>query len=209
MNQLQHMSIRTKLFILAMIISTVFSIAMIFITLMQPFSRASQTVSNTSYKAIAWNDLVPKEWNQNKQFKSPMTGALSDADPRSRQLMKEMQAANDNAPTVKELNGANVKISGYLVPLDPGFSSLGEFLLVPYFGACIHTPPPPANQIIHVLLSRPSANLQTMQVVTVSGTLTTDAYFTQAGPAFHLKPGRHFTNGRAGGGVVHDRVDCE
>ena len=35
------------------------------------------------------------------------------------------------------------------------------------------------------------------------------AYFTQAGPAFHLKPGRHFTNGRAGGGVVHDRVDCE
>ena len=174
MNQLQHMSIRTKLFILAMIISTVFSIAMIFITLMQPFSRASQTVSNTSYKAIAWNDLVPKEWNQNKQFKSPMTGALSDADPRSRQLMKEMQAANDNAPTVKELNGANVKISGYLVPLDPGFSSLGEFLLVPYFGACIHTPPPPANQIIHVLLSRPSANLQTMQVVTVSGTLTTE-----------------------------------
>jgi hypothetical protein len=25
-----------------------------------------------------------------------------------------------------------------------------EFLLVPTAGACIHTPPPPANQIVHV-----------------------------------------------------------
>jgi hypothetical protein len=25
-----------------------------------------------------------------------------------------------------------------------------DFLLVPYYGACIHVPPPPSNQIVHV-----------------------------------------------------------
>lgn len=43
-----------------------------------------------------------------------------------------------------------VRIPGYVIPLEIDGMDVTEFLLVPYAGACIHTPPPPANQIIHV-----------------------------------------------------------
>ena len=48
-----------------------------------------------------------------------------------------------------------------------------EFLLVPYFGACIHSPPPPSNQIIHVLPKAPAKGLRSMDAVWISGTLRT------------------------------------
>ena len=48
------------------------------------------------------------------------------------------------------IDGVAVRIPGYLVPLDESKAGLKEFLLVPYFGACIHVPPPPSNQIVHV-----------------------------------------------------------
>ena len=51
---------------------------------------------------------------------------------------------------LQKLNGKLVKIPGFMVPLEDGAEGVNEFLLVPYFGACIHTPPPPPNQIIYV-----------------------------------------------------------
>ncbi|HEY0822024.1 MAG TPA: DUF3299 domain-containing protein, partial [Rhizobacter sp.] len=49
---------------------------------------------------------------------------------------------------------------------------LKEFLLVPYFGACIHSPPPPANQIVHVVSAKPVKGFATMDTVWVTGTLS-------------------------------------
>lgn len=76
---------------------------------------------------------------------SQISNALSaEAAPAARQ-----QAPN--APVVKTLDGQSVKIPGYIVPLevsDEGRTT--EFLLVPYYGACIHVPPPPSNQIVHI-----------------------------------------------------------
>ncbi len=43
-----------------------------------------------------------------------------------------------------------VKIPGYMVPLEDFSSEVSEFLLVPYVGACVHTPPPPPNQLVYV-----------------------------------------------------------
>ena len=51
---------------------------------------------------------------------------------------------------VEELNGQRVRIPGYLLPLEMSETKVKEFLLVPYIGACIHVPPPPPNQIVHV-----------------------------------------------------------
>ena len=51
---------------------------------------------------------------------------------------------------VEGLNGQRIRISGYLLPLEVTGSKVTEFLLVPYVGACIHVPPPPPNQIVHV-----------------------------------------------------------
>jgi uncharacterized protein len=44
-----------------------------------------------------------------------------------------------------------VRIAGFVVPLDIDKNKVKEFLLVPYFGACIHVPPPPSNQAIHAI----------------------------------------------------------
>lgn len=53
--------------------------------------------------------------------------------------------------TVSALNGQRVRLPGFIVPLDYEFKGrLKNFLFVPYFGACIHTPPPPPNQIVFV-----------------------------------------------------------
>jgi hypothetical protein len=55
----------------------------------------------------------------------------------------------------KALDGALIKIPGFIVPLDVGKDGLvTDFFLVPYFGACIHVPPPPPNQIVHVRISK-------------------------------------------------------
>lgn len=50
----------------------------------------------------------------------------------------------------EDLNGELVRIPGYLLPLEFDGNKVTEFFLVPYVGACIHTPPPPPNQIVHV-----------------------------------------------------------
>ena len=55
---------------------------------------------------------------------------------------------------VKELNGQRVSIPGYLLPLEVSATKVTEFLLVPYVGACIHVPPPPPNQIVHVKIGQ-------------------------------------------------------
>ena len=54
---------------------------------------------------------------------------------------------------LKKHNGAVVRIPGFVVPLDDEAELVSEFLLVPYFGACIHVPPPPPNQIVHVKMA--------------------------------------------------------
>lgn len=53
-----------------------------------------------------------------------------------------------------KLNGKNIRLPGYLLPLEFKDKEVTEFLLVPWVGACIHTPPPPPNQIVHVKLNK-------------------------------------------------------
>lgn len=62
---------------------------------------------------------------------------------------RRAQAQTTNA----ELNGKKIRLPGYLLPLEFEDKKVTEFLLVPWIGACIHTPPPPPNQIVHVKLS--------------------------------------------------------
>ncbi len=55
--------------------------------------------------------------------------------------------------TLKKIEGKEVRIPGFVVPLDDFMEDGAEFLLVPYYGACVHTPPPPPNQIIFVQMA--------------------------------------------------------
>lgn len=54
--------------------------------------------------------------------------------------------------SLKKLDGKVVRIPGFVVPLDDFMEEGAEFLLVPYYGACVHTPPPPPNQIVFVIM---------------------------------------------------------
>jgi hypothetical protein len=53
------------------------------------------------------------------------------------------------------LDGQTVRMPGYMLPLEFSGKMVSEFLLVPWVGACIHTPPPPPNQIVHVKADKP------------------------------------------------------
>ncbi len=76
---------------------------------------------------------------------------------------------------VQDLDGKQVRIPGYLLPLE--FSEQGEkdFLLVPYVGACIHVPPPPPNQIVLVRLKEPFKPTELFTPVWASGLMRTKA----------------------------------
>jgi hypothetical protein len=117
-----------------------------------------------------WEDLVPKDWDPMGGLKLKGAGILRDGDAKAMAMLDKLREVWDNAPVRNDLDGQPVKLPGYLVPLESSKGEVSELLLVPYFGACIHTPPPPANQIVHVKLAKP-AKLATMDVITVSGTL--------------------------------------
>lgn len=138
-----------------------------------------------SPRTASWDELVPKDWDPSKLFRSRTPGSIREGSTAELALMREMREIWDNAPTRDDLDGARLKLPGYIVPLDmkPG-GRMKEFLLVPYFGACIHTPPPPANQIIHVVMTQPAKGYRSMDAVWISGTLVrekTDSYMGAAG----------------------------
>lgn len=78
-----------------------------------------------------------------------------------------------NAPVVTELDGKFVKIPGFVVPLEGDETTVTEFLLVPYFGACTHVPPPPSNQIIHVVFKQGAPAEALYDPIYLIGTLST------------------------------------
>ncbi|NGN44732.1 DUF3299 domain-containing protein [Mesorhizobium sp. CGMCC 1.15528] len=73
--------------------------------------------------------------------------------------------------TEKTYDGKRVAIAGYLLPLDFDPAGTTEFLLVPYFGACIHEPPPPPNQVIYLKSSTPFAATSLFEGVMITGTM--------------------------------------
>lgn len=146
------------------------------------FCGTASFAQTPQYAEITWDALVPKDWDPTKSFRDlQQLSRLPDSDARVQTLYERMRKVWDEAPTVASLKGRRIKIPGFVVPLESGQEGLREFLLVPYFGACIHTPPPPANQIIHVRATPPAKGFQTMSAVWVSGTLDLERADSQMG----------------------------
>ncbi|WP_180839018.1 DUF3299 domain-containing protein [Variovorax sp. RO1] len=135
-----------------------------------------QAAGPSAAQELAWDALIPKDWDPTKRYRNISLEALRDNDPRAIQMLDEMRAVWDNAPVNVTLDGTVAKLSGFVVPLDATPDGIREFLLVPYFGACIHTPPPPANQIVHVIAPAPVKGLRAMDTVRVSGMLKAARY---------------------------------
>ncbi|RVT53374.1 DUF3299 domain-containing protein [Rubrivivax albus] len=127
------------------------------------------------FRELKWEELVPKDWDPLKDLQGMGLGApegsgLNDADPKAQAMLEKLREIWDKAPTVPAMDGRAVRLPGFVVPLDETPAGLTSFLLVPYFGACIHTPPPPANQIVHVHAKTPVKS-RTMEAVWVRGKL--------------------------------------
>ena len=132
------------------------------------WAQGTGTASTTDTR---WDALLPPDWDPRKAYRGMELGALNDANPAVLARMRAAQAPLAEAPVNLKMNGAAVRLAGYVVPLDEVGGDLTEFLLVPTFGACIHVAAPPANQIVHILLARPMRGVRMMDAVRVSGTL--------------------------------------
>ncbi|GAC35081.1 DUF3299 domain-containing protein [Paraglaciecola polaris] len=110
---------------------------------------------------LFWEDMIPKN------YIAPQEDVNHDGSMIQQSL---------DAPVVNELDGKLVKIPGFVVPLEGSSDTTTEFLLVPYFGACIHVPPPPPNQIVYVKFSTGVPIDNIYDAVWVTGTLATQVW---------------------------------
>ncbi len=81
---------------------------------------------------------------------SPVMSADEPTEVGWRLLARLNYRTGEKTEELAALDGKLVKIPGFTVPLEDFASSATEFLLVPYVGACIHTPPPPPNQLVYI-----------------------------------------------------------
>ena len=103
-----------------------------------------------SSKELTWAEMIPPDAPPEVPNMTPLhdLSQLGNLDPEAAPAAKQDLP---DAPVVSALDGQLIRLPGYIVPLEVSEDGrTTDFLLVPYFGACIHVPPPPSNQIVHV-----------------------------------------------------------
>ncbi|VVN36342.1 hypothetical protein PS645_05118 [Pseudomonas fluorescens] len=102
-------------------------------------------------KELTWSEMIPPDAMPETPNMTPLHDMSQMSDALAAEAAPAARQDMPNAPVVKTLDGQNIRLPGYIVPLEVSEEGrTTEFLLVPYFGACIHVPPPPSNQIVHV-----------------------------------------------------------
>ncbi|HEY7746483.1 MAG TPA: DUF3299 domain-containing protein [Desulfuromonadales bacterium] len=144
---------------------------------------AAATPGKTELLEIGWADLIPAGWITDELLDSLNVEGLDDNDPRAQAALQKIREEWDRAPVVEGLSGQRVRIPGFVVPVEGDGKTVREFLLVPYFGACVHVPPPPSNQVIHVLPDQPVPGEWDMAPVWVEGVLTVTPFTSSLGKA--------------------------
>ena len=113
------------------------------VTLVAAISLSTAVSAKDASQEIDWLELMPEE-DLNLLENMPEVSHEGDG-PAT--LPDEIMTGR----VVPEMDGRSGRISGFVVPLKTTQDMrILEFFLVPYYGACIHVPPPPPNQIIHV-----------------------------------------------------------
>ncbi|AVU74993.1 DUF3299 domain-containing protein [Pseudomonas sp. Fig-3] len=100
---------------------------------------------------LSWQEMIPPDAPPEVPNMTPLHDLSQMSDALAAEAAPAAKQDLPNAPVVKELDGQQIRLPGYIVPLEVSEEGrTTDFLLVPYFGACIHVPPPPSNQIVHV-----------------------------------------------------------
>lgn len=85
---------------------------------------------------------------------------------------KDYRAAMTSTNSVATFDEQAVSIAGFIVPVDYAEDqSLSNIFIVPYFGACLHFPPPPPNQIIFAQLGKGFTDFEISQAYRLNGIL--------------------------------------
>jgi len=129
-----------------------------------------------SVTTIDWEDLIPKEWRPDPILVEKYNkGEIEDDDPRIMALRDRLREMEKRAPINDKLDGQIIKMPGFVVPVETDGEIVHEFLLVPYHGACVHVPAPPANQIVYVKTTEQSVGkFEYFDTVWVTGLLTVE-----------------------------------
>lgn len=152
----------------------------------QSSSGSIQTPTPASaYNTVEWTDLMPKEdldalLNPPNYVTDVEEGSFEDQ--ISNQIQNAFSAASDDryqqalisTRIIPEMDGQAIRIPGFIVPLEFDEElTTTQFFLVPFFGACIHVPPPPPNQIIFVNYPKGFKLISLYQPFWISGILKT------------------------------------
>lgn len=139
------------------------------------------TVFAAELHTLKWEDMVPADAPP-LPAPAPLHNLNQLADILAEESGPAAEQQHPNAPVVPELDGLRVKLPGYIVPLTIDDNSrITEFLLVPYFGACIHVPPPPSNQIVYVTSEGGVALGDMWQPYWIEGTLSVESFSSDMG----------------------------
>jgi uncharacterized protein len=134
---------------------------------------------------LPWASLSPPGWRPQALLDRLGVEQLDDKDPRSTAILAEVQREWQKAPPVKAVPAARVRMTGFAVMLDDGQAPVRQILLVPYYGACIHSPPPPANQVVLVTLDSDLPRTMYQFPVWITGTLQIKPATTRHGRALY------------------------
>lgn len=142
-----------------------------FVALGLGFVACPRLAFATPAREITWDDLIPPGVPYAEIIGE---GEINEVTDTWRPIF------DANATKLNEsLNGAYVKLPGFIIPLELGSDGVTEFVLVPYVGACIHTPPPPPNQLVLVRTIDPWPSDQLWDPVWVIGRMSTQLISTE------------------------------
>lgn len=132
--------------------------------------KEEQEIKARGVTEIGWEDLMPEgeEERLQKMYAAQMATLYSIQEGSAADTATQIGSFN----TVDTYDGKKIRLPGYTVPFSyDAKAEISEFLLVPYFGACIHAPPPPPNQTIFVRTDKPILLKDLPQAVWIEGTL--------------------------------------
>lgn len=138
-----------QVFIAALCVIAVGAIVPAALTQLAEAKETKSASSSDSIRRIEWTDLTPPLSAEAQQAAAELNMRIDQmTDQEIAIAMDRIQAEGDTLMT--ELDDKNVELEGFLVPIDFDAETVTDFVLVPWFGACIHVPPPPPNQIVFV-----------------------------------------------------------
>lgn len=124
---------------------------------------------------LAYAEEAPRELDWLELMPQDEVDAMSEAPAVDHNGMFKPQQQGSSR-TIPELDQQHIKIAGYIVPVEVSADNqMSEFFIVPYFGACIHVPPPPPNQIILARLAKPIPVTEIYDAYWIEGTLHVEA----------------------------------